>query len=147
MQKRSADASRMREEDKLRQLLPKAVELFTTGKGNILWPPWYLCANVYVFPAGKDNSRSFQKEHIKSILVLLFATSPPKSGPGSRKGEMMKLLNDAVQKDPSKIANYTPPAAPHESSLPPPLPNVNARWLYERISESRSAGKMGDNIP
>ena len=36
MQKRSADASRMREEDKLRQLLPKAVELFTTGKGNIL---------------------------------------------------------------------------------------------------------------
>ena len=60
---------------------------------------------------------------------------------------MMKLLNDAVQKDPSKIANYTPPAAPHESSLPPPLPNVNARWLYERISESRSAGKMGDNIP
>ena len=36
MQKRSADASRMREEDKLRQLLPKAVKLFTTCKGNIL---------------------------------------------------------------------------------------------------------------
>ena len=82
---------------------------------------------------------------------------------------MLKLLIDANQNDPSKIANYTPPAVPSESSLPPPLPNINAQWLYDRISkaritastpkcecpmvlydrisESRSAGKMGDNIP
>ena len=72
MQKQSAEAARAMEEDKLRQVLPKAVELFTTGK---------------------EASRSFQIKHIKSLLVILFKTTPSKSGPGSRKGEMLKLLS------------------------------------------------------
>ena len=94
MQKKSADSARAMEEDKLRQVLPKAVELFNTGK---------------------EASRSFQIKHIKSLLVILFKTPPPKSGSGSRKGEMLKLLIDANRKDPTKITNYTPPAVPLES--------------------------------
>ena len=139
MQKQSAEAARAMEEDKLRQVLPKAVELFNTGK---------------------EDSRSFTIKHIKSLLVILFKTPPPKSGPGSRKGEMLKLLIDANQKDPAKIANYSPPAVPSEppaipseptpvpsdQSSTPPLPNANVQWLCDRIAEARSAGNMGNNI-
>ena len=67
---------------------------------------------------------------------------------------MLKLLIDANRKDPTKIANYTPPAVPSEppvhpsvQSLPPPLPNASAQWLYDQIAEAHSAGNMGGNIP
>ena len=99
MQKKTADAARAMEEDKLRQELPKAVELFN---------------------AGNVESRSFQIKHIKSLLVILSKTPPPKSGSGSRKGETLKSPIDANQKDPTKITNYTPPAAPSEPPAVPP---------------------------
>ena len=73
---------------------------------------------------------------------------------------MLKLLIDANQKDPAKIANYTPPAVPSEppavpseptavpseQSSTPPLPNANAQWLYDQNAEAPSAGIMGNNI-
>ena len=64
---------------------------------------------------------------------------------------MLKLLIDANQKDPAKIANYSPPAVPSEppaipseptpvpsdQSSTPPLPNANVQWLCDRIAEAR----------
>ena len=98
----------------MRRLLPKEVELFKSGK---------------------MNTGAFLKDHIKSMLFILFQTHPPKSGPGSRKVEWLKMLLNATQKDPSKVDSYTPTAAdsvsvelfvprPHLPSChrrPPPL--------------------------
>ena len=118
--------TREEEESKLRRLLPKEVELFKSGK---------------------MNTGAFLKDHIKSMLFILFQTHPPKSGPGSRKVEWLKMLLNATQKDPSKVDSYTPTAADSVSVelLPPPsLPNANAQWLYERCAKSRANEKLGD---
>ena len=93
---------------------------------------------VNMFKKGETTKQAFTKDHIKSIIILVFRTTVDKF---SKKGEFLDKFNGLNQKD-TKTKMYFAVAEPPPLSMMPSLPPIERT---DEAPEDSSVVASGNN--